>query len=314
MFKIFVIPLNKIIQIVKLKNITLVSTFFCLWLSSQLSPVLQDYLAYAFILTFGVLHGANDITLIHSLSKGKKPIKMLLLVYLGAMALVAFFFLLSKGLALLFFILISAYHFGEQHFNKQFIGRTTWRIPFFMSYGFLILFMIFNTKLDKVINVIADLTGLVLMASVFKIVLVVALLVFLLLSIVLFNKRILKINPVREFFYLTVLTVVFATSSLIWGFAIYFILWHSLPSMKDQLGYLYGEATKKSFVQFLRTSFLYWFLSIAGLALLYWLLKDSVHYFVTVLLYVLAAITFPHVIVMSKVESSEADPKTNVGG
>ena len=182
-----------------------------------------------------------------------------------------------------------------------------------MSYGFLILFMIFNIKLDKVINVIADFTGLVLMASVFKIVLVVALLVFLMLAILLFKKRILNINPLRELLYLTVLTVVFATSSLIWGFAIYFILWHSLPSMKDQLCYLYGEATKKSFVRFLRTSFLYWFLSIAGLALLYWLLKDSVHYFVTVLLYVLAAITFPHVIVMSKVESSEADPKTNIG-
>ncbi|BFP41956.1 hypothetical protein FGF1_28010 [Flavobacteriaceae bacterium GF1] len=314
MFKIFIISLNKLSEIVKLKNITLVSTFFCLWLSSQLSPVLQDYLAYAFILTFGVLHGANDITLIHSLSKGKKPIRVLLLVYLGAMALVAFFFLLSKGLALLFFILISAYHFGEQHFNKQFTGRTRWKVPLFMSYGFLILFMIFNIKLDKVVDVIADLTGLVLMASVFKIVLVVALLVFLMLSILLFKKRILNINPLRELLYLTVLTVVFATSSLIWGFAIYFILWHSLPSMKDQLGYLYGEATKKSFVQFLRTSFLYWFISIAGLALLYWLLKDSVHYFVTVLLYVLAAITFPHVIVMSKVESSETDPKANIGG
>ena len=111
MYNIFTISLNVNRDVSILKNIILVLTIFGLWLSTQISPQVQDYLAYGLILTFGVLHGANDITLISSLSN-KNPTRKLLGMYLGAMGLVTFFFLISRGFALVFFILISAYHFG----------------------------------------------------------------------------------------------------------------------------------------------------------------------------------------------------------
>ena len=55
------------------------------------------------ILTFGVLHGANDITLISSFSVQKSSTKHLFLAYIGAVAMVSFLFLISKGAAFIIF-------------------------------------------------------------------------------------------------------------------------------------------------------------------------------------------------------------------
>ncbi|MEO0573387.1 MAG: Brp/Blh family beta-carotene 15,15'-dioxygenase [Bacteroidota bacterium] len=286
-----------------MKNIIIVLTFFGLWLSTQLPSVAQDYIAYAFILTFGVLHGANDITLITSLTKKKGSNKRLLLTYLGAVLLVTLLFMISKGLALIFFILISAYHFGEQHFSHH-LKKDSAISPFLYAlYGSVILFMIFSIKLNEVLIVIEDLSGWILDRNLFIGFLSIGALGTLMCCYKLIKDGILEINPVKELFYLAVLGITFANSSLVWGFAIYFIFWHSLPSMKDQLHFLYGRASGSNFMSYLKTSSLYWLVSILGLGLLYWLLKDSVDYFITVVLYVLAAITFPHVLVMSKIEA-----------
>lgn len=153
------------------------------------------------------------------------------------------------------------------------------------------------------IIVIADVSGWVLEKSMFWKALTLISILLVLATYKLIRDGALSINPIKEIFYLGVLAIVFANSSLVWGFAIYFIFWHSLPSLKDQLHFLYGQATKNEFFMYLRTSSLYWFISIVGLFGLYLLLRDSVDFFITVILYVLAAITFPHVLVMSKVES-----------
>lgn len=272
-------------------------------MSTQLAPTIQDYVAYALILTFGVLHGANDITLIASISNKNSSSKKLLLVYLSAVGVVSLLFLISKGAALLFFILISAYHFGEQHLGEHLQKEDKLKMLLFLFYGITILFLIFTIKVNEVINVIADVSGWVLEKSMFWKTLTVVSVGLLLIAFKLTRDGVLKVNLVKETFYLGVLAVVFANSSLVWGFAIYFIFWHSLPSLKDQLDFLYGQATKKDVLKYLKTSSLYWAISIGGLFGLYWFLKDSVDFFITVVLYVLAAITFPHVLVMSKVES-----------
>ena len=286
-----------------MKNVIIVLTFFGLWLSTQLNPVVQDYVAYALILTFGVLHGANDITLIKSLPSENQSNKYTLLRYIGAVAFVSILFLMSKSLALLFFILISGYHFGEQHFGNAMRSETRLALPFYLSYGLVVLFMVFALQLNEVVLIIEDIAGVTLSTSFFTFGLLSVAICFIGLGLFLYLKSHLKINPLKELFYLGVLALVFANASLVWGFAIYFIFWHSLPSLNDQLGFLYGKATKNTFLRYLKSSSIYWLASILGLTLMYLLLKDQVDFFITVVLYILAAITFPHVLVMSKVEA-----------
>ena len=67
---------------------------------------------------------------------------------------------------------------------------------------------------------------------------------------------------------------IFKVSSLIWGFAIYFILWHSIPSIINQVVYLKGEFNKKNFGSYIKTAFAYWLVSLIGIAVLYLLFKD----------------------------------------
>jgi Brp/Blh family beta-carotene 15,15'-monooxygenase len=84
---------------------------------------------------------------------------------------------------------------------------------------------------------------------------------------------------------------------LIWGFAIYFILWHSIPSIINQVVYLKGEFNWKNFGSYIKTAFAYWLVSLIGIAVLYLLFKD-IKIFNALFFSFLAAITFPHVLVI----------------
>ncbi|MGY8916478.1 MAG: Brp/Blh family beta-carotene 15,15'-dioxygenase, partial [Flavobacteriales bacterium] len=92
----------------------------------------------------------------------------------------------------------------------------------------------------------------------------------------------------------------FKTASLLWSFAIYFILWHSLPSLVDQIRFLYGGVTKKNIILYLKTSFVYWAISVIGLALFFLFFGGDSDTFLSFFFSFLAAITFPHVLVMTR--------------
>jgi len=100
-----------------------------------------------------------------------------------------------------------------------------------------------------------------------------------------------------ETFYLLVFTIIFKVSSLIWGFAIYFILWHSIPSIINQISYLNGSFNWKNFVVYIQNAFIYWIVSLIGIVILYYLFRD-VKLFNAIFFSFLAAITFPHVAVL----------------
>jgi Brp/Blh family beta-carotene 15,15'-monooxygenase len=108
-----------------------------------------------------------------------------------------------------------------------------------------------------------------------------------------------KKNILEQLFYLVVLMVIFKSSSLIWGFAIYFIFWHSIPSLHDQIIFLYGNYSLDHFKKYVKTAFWYWVLSIIGITVLYVLAKDLV-IFDALFFSFLASITFPHALVILK--------------
>ncbi len=286
-----------------MRNWTVVSTFFCLWLSTQLSPAIQDYVAYGLILTFGVLHGANDLTLIASLRNENQGFKKSLLQYLAVVLLVSFVFVLSRIGTLVVFIIISGYHFGEQHFGANLRSSFFWKPLFFLSYGLTILFMIFYIKINEVVPIVNEITGFSIGGAFYGYGLLGSATIFLPLLIYFMVQQQMQVNYIRELFMFLVLGIVFYIASLIWAFAIYFIFWHSLPSLRDQMQFLYGKVDKTTFIRYVKSSWWYWSAALLGLIVLYFTLREKVDYFITVLLYLLAAITFPHVLVMSKVET-----------
>ena len=279
-------------------NFAIVASFFCLWLDSLLSNIAQIIVGFILILTFGILHGANDLLLIKKIDINKEQISFqkTLLYYIIVVGLGSLLFWIIPWFALLLFIIVSGYHFGEQQWEN--LEKSSLFKVFEFTYGLFILMLLFIFHIEEVQEVIQNITSVLVPESYFIVGLAINIVALVALGIYYSTKLIeFKNRVLLETFYLIVFAVLFRVSSLIWGFAIYFILWHSIPSIINQVIYLNGEFNWKNFGLYIKTAFAYWAVSLIGIAILYLLFKD-VKIFNALFFSFLAAITFPHVLVI----------------
>ena len=117
-------------------------------------------------------------------------------------------------------------------------------------------------------------------------------------------RKTLRFNVVEQIFFVVVFFIVFNSASLLWAFAIYFILWHSLPSMIDQINFLYGRTSTKNVKKYFISSFPYWIISVIGMGLILFLFRESLNTSLAFFFSFLAAITFPHVLVINKLNKN----------
>lgn len=282
----------------KYSNFAIVVSFFGLWLDSFISNKAQLIVGFILILTFGILHGANDLLLIKNYNSNKKELSYIKLLgyYLLVVGFGALMFWIVPWLALLLFILISGYHFGEQQWQNLEKSKTFKIFEF--TYGLFILLLLFIFHITEVQEVIMNITSITIPERFFSLGLIVTALLMAILGIHFFRKiKLFRKKWFVEAFYLLVFAIIFRASSLIWGFAIYFILWHSIPSIINQVIYLNGKFNTKNFSLYVKTAFLYWLVSLIGIAVLYYLFKD-IKIFNALFFSFLAAITFPHVLVI----------------
>lgn len=285
-------------------SFAIVVSFFGLWISLYLSELAQVCIGFILILSFGILHGANDLELIQNVNEKPKTLYFykLLFYYVVIVIIGAFLFYFIPWLALTFFILVSGYHFGEQQWNKQLtIKNESLNFVFYMIYGLIILFLIFSNHATEVQKIIQSITAIKVPIFLFLLVLKILFLLFSIFSVVLYFKcDTFKKYIFKEVFYLGVFTILFKISSLIWGFALYFIVWHSIPSILDQMKFLFGKVSFSNFKLYFRSAFVYWIVSLVGIGILYIYFKDQ-KIFNALFFSFLASITFPHVMVIFKI-------------
>ena len=284
-------------------RIKIIATFLVIF--SYFMPLIdiKNFIAILMIVTIGVLHGACDITLINqktnNINNSKKI--MFIIFYL----LIAFFaFLVVYNLPIIGFIgflLISSYHFGEQHLHETILD-SKFRFFHFITYGLLIfMLMIYNNKsfVVKVLNEILEINinnlpfDIFLFSSLF--------LTFLFWSI---DYKKLKSSIIKEILYLLLLFLLFYTSNLIVSFAVYFVLWHSIPSILDQINFLYNEISTKSILLYLKNSGSYWIVSILGLLFLFYYQNLIGEDFYKIIYSFSAAVTIPHIFLINNILSS----------
>lgn len=284
-----------------MKNIKLILTFFTLWLSVFFTDVLEDYIAYFFILSLGILHGAND------LGVGEKTLKkypilsknwVMLLFYVLSIFVVAFLLMQFPSVTLALFVLFSAYHFGEQHWEPYLSNAGYVSKIFMMSYGMVVFFLLFNAHSILVIQIIADISGYWFSASVLRALLYVFIMITLLIYTIRYYSKFDGSFKVRQLFYLLVFFVVFNSTTLLWAFAIYFIFWHSLPSLLDQMNFLYGRRDFKGFVMFVKSSWLYWAMAVLSLGIYFLIIQHYYTLELSLFFAFLTALTIPHIFLM----------------
>ena len=281
-------------------SFSIVSSFMGLWITSLLPEAFELFLGFILIFTFGMVHGSNDIMIVDKLSKKtNSTFFKILSTYLIVVTAAILIFYFIPVLALVLFILFSAYHFGEQHWEEVLSNLS---LPlqkiFFFCYGLLILYLVFLFNVEAVIEIIYEITSLMLndiyASEVTQILLVV---LFLITGYAVYKKQIAIKSVLRELFSLLVFAIIFNSSSLIWGFTIYFIFWHSIPSLLDQIKFIYGDLKKKSILKYIKAALPYWLVSLVGIAILFLIFKDEKH-FHSLFFAFIAAVTFPHAIVM----------------
>lgn len=286
----------------KVQKITVITSFLGLWLTSYLSDTNQLVLGFILIFTFGILHGANDLVLISQLeNRNKQSFFRILISYIAIVLISALLFTKIPIVALTLFILVSAYHFGEQHWQD--IEKNENKIItkiFQFNYGLIILLLLFIFNKKEVIEIVFKITTVSIAEKTISITFFIVLLLFLINTYILYKKsETFKNIMIEQLFYLVLLCLIFKVSSLIWGFTIYFIFWHSIPSLNDQIRFLYGKYSFTNFKKYFKSAFLYWIISLVGISILYFISKDLI-IFDALFFSFLASITFPHAIVILK--------------
>tara|TARA_B100001173_G_scaffold7024_1_gene6132 strand:+ start:251 stop:1150 length:900 start_codon:yes stop_codon:yes gene_type:complete len=291
---------NKFTNNLTFRIIVFLSLFTVFW-SNNLVGEYFYFACYALILTFGIIHGANDILI---LLKGKEVNTNILidktLKYFSVVVLICLIFFNLPIISLLFFILFSAYHFGEQQWTI-FENITSKSLTlFYFFFGSLIFMILFTINSVEVSDVIFDITSYYIPENVYGLSLAILLLINVFLLIL--NYKSLKAQLFHQFILFTVMLIVFSIFDLLPAFAVYFVFFHSIPSIIEQAEYLFEDSSAESFKKFIIKGFGYWLVAILFLAVLYFVVKDKIDFSLGVFFSFLAAITFPHVLVIYKMK------------
>ncbi|MGB3775429.1 MAG: Brp/Blh family beta-carotene 15,15'-dioxygenase [Leeuwenhoekiella sp.] len=287
-----------------MRNFILVCSFMALGVSIYFPPVVEDTLAMFFILTIGVIHGANDLILIKKARTFKTTNSFKnLLFYLAIIVVIIVLFCLVSKIALPIFVLFSAYHFGEQHWGGNLKGNTILNSFFYIVYGLFVFSLLFAAHPVEVQEVIYQMSQVYLPLVFFERALIVLAVMVSVLLLIYASKGKLGTFWLEELFFIVVFFVVFNTATLLWGFAVYFVLWHSIPSIKEQVEFLYGKSNRSSVLRYLKLAWVYWLMALLGFAALIYFFGDERSLLLAIFFSFLGAITFPHILVISKMHT-----------
>ncbi len=274
---------------------------------SYLLPVIyQDIVGFLLILSIGVIHGANDLLIIKKYTR-KDSLKSQInyfLYYLGLVLLGFLFFYAFPSIALLSFVLVSIYHFGEQHWESNSFNTNLYKgkkiFPIIL-HGLTFFLVIFINNIDVVNDVLASFNTIFLDYSVLETLLIILFSIYMLmlLSFELFRRYF-----IGEFLFFLLLYFLTMNSSLIYGFSVYFIFFHSILSIKDQVNYIYEDDKSKYIKKYLINALPYFLLALFFLVGFYFFIDIESINILPIIFTFLAAITFPHVIVIEKMYST----------
>jgi Brp/Blh family beta-carotene 15,15'-monooxygenase len=293
-----------IVQLITLA-IVLVSLSKNEWLISSSLLV-----ALVLIVFIGIPHGANDHLLFFNLinksvDKNNKKSILFFASYIGLIILYVCCWYLFPTFSLGLFILISIYHFGQSNLyispiNSKFVKL----ISIFLSGSFVLLTPIFAhietalpviqslSKNPDILKISEDLGN--------KLAISAGILMIIHWVILMLSKHINFKNGLQEILNVLLLFGLFYYSPLWIGFAIYFTLWHSIPSIEDQINFFKTTRVNYNLGKYVREIFPFSLIALSGLLLAFQFSGDyiSVNQGLALLFSFIAVITLPHMIMM----------------
>lgn len=267
-------------------------------------------IALVLIVFIGIPHGANDHLLFFNLINKRIDEKshkstLFFASYIGLILLYVGCWYLFPTFSLGLFILISIYHFGQSNlFISPIESKFVKLISIFLSGSFVLLTPIFahiETALP-VIQTLAKNPDLLTITeeSGNKLAISAGILMIIHWVILMLTKNINFKNGLQEIINTFLLFGLFYYSPLWIGFAIYFTLWHAIPSIEDQINFFKTSRANYNLGKYVREIFPFSVIALFGLFLAYKFSGDyiSVNQGLSLLFTFIAIITLPHMIMM----------------
>jgi Brp/Blh family beta-carotene 15,15'-monooxygenase len=266
--------------------------------------------ALVLIVLIGIPHGANDHLLFFNLINKRVDEKnekstLFFSSYIGLILLYVCCWYLFPTFSLGLFILISIYHFGQSNvYISPIESKFVKLISIFLSGSFVLLTPIF-AHIETALPVIQTLTKnpdfLVISEKLGnKLAISTGMLMIIHWVILMLSKHINFKDGLLEILNVFLLFGLFYYSPLWIGFAIYFTLWHAIPSIEDQINFFKTTRENYNLGKYVREIFPFSLIALLGLFLAFQFSGDyiSVNQGLALLFSFIAVITLPHMIMM----------------
>jgi beta-carotene 15,15'-dioxygenase len=275
---------------------------FCLvfGLFAELSSIYQLVIVGLILFTVGVPHGAIDHLLSNPNPTQKSMIRFLIR-YLGLIGIYLVAWVYLPVFALVSFLLMSAYHFGQSHFLGEKSTQLSWITYLFRGAFFLSVILFGDIEMTQYILEplvkwnIHQSYGLGLMFFTGMM----SLAIQKLEGIKIQKKDLLEIFLVAPVLYFSPLMI---------GFIVYFGFWHALPSMFLEFDFLKNSGKFNATYQFIIQLLPFSIISLVGIGLILFLgLKFLDQQKLILLFFILISlISFPHIIYMDRFLKKES--------
>ena len=270
-----------------------------------------NIMALTAILFFGVPHGAIDHKIHLKFSK-KGNVRKFILIYI----LVGFGFLLWWVLmplkALWIFIILSAYHFGQELIED--IAETPKDPILNLSWGLIVLVSPIILKFNDLLPTL-NFVGSQPISRIPKdiqliTILVIHLLGYAYIAYLLVKGVIRKAAVIRLILFSIYLLLSYLLLPFIVAFAIYFVLFHSINAMRHQFFWMKDRTTGYTFATFLKDLSPFTLLTIVGMSgLIYYLDPADWSVFFTYFFVFISLLTLPHAILFDELYLSKNTAK-----
>lgn len=275
------------------------------------------HLAMIFILLLGIPHGATDHILFRHIKKDydKGWLSRFFARYFLLMGMLALTWWVLPGLALMIFLAISAYHFGQSQWHHLKTDKNV-KYLVYLTWGTSVLAAPLLWNYTETAPIVAQLIGfeISLDASYQSFIPLFIIAIVFLLTITLYAKNVITSRKlIEEWAVLLLLSGLFYTTSLLVGFAVYFVFWHSIDSVKDQITQLRKLHSNYTFKKYLQQVTPFTLIAFGSIGLFAWLspapLMSSI--WISQFFILISIVTLPHSLLMDSFLEEEARTNTS---
>ena len=259
-----------------------------------------------FLITiFGIPHGAIDNIILQSETKISS--NKFYSLYILSILLYLFCWLISPVYSFCFFLLLSAYHFGESQFaNYKILSKT--KKPLYILWGTALMSTLFFYNESELYDLMLSFEDTKALTYVFNHSIIdlafyisnfITVLYIFYLAL---NKQIKDNMLSNELFQLLLIHITFYLFPVIISFTLYFVFLHSLKVLKQEYSYLNNYIQKTSFLKFVRMLTPHTLLALIFIICFIYMSANGIVN-ISVLLFsiiCISVITLPHSIVMTR--------------